>query len=124
MEDEIFGPIFPVYRYRDLSEVTQFINAGEKPLAMYIFSGDNDLVEHMLQSTSCGGVCVNETIMHLSNSNLPFGGVGRSGMGSYHGHFSFKSFSHSKSVMKKDFSDSWDRGRYAAMEKMTHCEIV
>ena len=119
MEDEIFGPIFPVYRYRDLDEVTRFINAGEKPLAMYIFSDDDALVETVLQSTSCGGVCVNETIMHLSNANLPFGGVGRSGMGSYHGHFSFKSFSHSKSVMKKTFDGVWDEGRYAAMEKMT-----
>jgi acyl-CoA reductase-like NAD-dependent aldehyde dehydrogenase len=119
MADEIFGPILPVYRYTSTQELVDFVNARDKPLAMYLFSEDEATVESVLGHTSCGGACVNETLMHLANPKLPFGGVGRSGMGSYHGHHSFKSFSHSKSVLKKTLSGKWDRGRYKFLSDLS-----
>ena len=72
-----------------------------KPLALYVFSEDGDFVEEILTKTSSGGGCVNDTLMHLGNGNLPFGGVGDSGIGAYHGEYSFDTFSHKKSILKK-----------------------
>jgi aldehyde dehydrogenase (NAD+) len=101
MQDEIFGPILPVVEYGELEEAIALINARPKPLALYFFSNDSRKQELMLQSTSSGGVCINDTVMHIAVSALPFGGVGESGMGRYHGKASFDTFSHYKSVLKK-----------------------
>jgi aldehyde dehydrogenase (NAD+) len=101
MTEEIFGPILPVFTYKELDEVIQFINGREKPLAAYIFSNSAKTREKFLTSTSSGGVCVNDTVLHISSSNMPFGGVGESGMGGYHGKSSFDTFSHRKSVMHR-----------------------
>jgi len=101
MKDEIFGPILPVISYRDLVEVTSYINNNHKPLAMYVFTKDKKIQNHILKNTSSGGVCINDTLQHISNPHLPFGGVGYSGMGEYHGKSSFTTFSHQRSVLEK-----------------------
>lgn len=98
MQDEIFGPILPIVTYNSLDEAIAYINARPRPLALYYFDRDGDRVEHMLQRTTSGGVCINETVMHFAQDNLPFGGVGPSGMGAYHGKHGFDAFSHRKAV--------------------------
>jgi acyl-CoA reductase-like NAD-dependent aldehyde dehydrogenase len=103
MQEEIFGPILPVLEYTDFKEAIAQINARPKPLALYIFSKDKQKQEQVLQETSSGGVCINDTVMQVGVSTLPFGGVGDSGIGSYHGKASFDTFSHYKSVLKKGF---------------------
>lgn len=103
MNEEIFGPILPVIGYNNLQEALDFIHSKEKPLAMYIFSKNNRKVEHILNSTSCGGATINDTIMHIVNDELPFGGVGASGIGAYHGKSSFDLFSNLKSVLHRSF---------------------
>jgi len=103
MQEEIFGPILPVLEYTDLTEAIAQINARPKPLALYLFSKDKQKQEQVLQETSSGGVCINDTVMQVGVSTLPFGGVGDSGIGSYHGKASFDTFSHYKSVLKKGF---------------------
>ena len=97
MQEEIFGPIFPVLTFKELDEVIAFVNDREKPLALYYF-GTND--KYVLRHTSSGGTCINDVIMHIVNHKVPFGGVGNSGMGSYHGKDSFLAFSHRRSVIK------------------------
>jgi aldehyde dehydrogenase (NAD+) len=101
MEEEIFGPLLPVLRFERLDEVIQHIQTGTKPLAMYIFSHDKASVETLLARTSAGGTCVNTTVVHFSHSELPFGGVGESGVGNYHGEYGFRTFSHERSVLKQ-----------------------
>lgn len=101
MHDEIFGPVLPIITYKDQSEVIDFINSKPKPLAMYIFSKTKDKIKTLLKSTSSGGAVINDVIIHLANPNLPFGGVNHSGMGSYHGIFGFKQFSHERSILKQ-----------------------
>ncbi len=101
MQEEIFGPILPILEYNTIEEAIQFINERPKPLALYVFSKNNAIVEQVLTQTSSGGSCVNDTVMHIANSQLRFGGVGDSGVGSYHGQFSFDTFSHRKSVFIK-----------------------
>jgi len=101
MNDEIFGPILPVLTIRSIDEAIRFVNARPKPLALYVFTRDPKVEEEVLSRTSSGGACVNATLWHLANSNLPFGGVGPSGMGAYHGRDSFETFSHRKSVVTK-----------------------
>ncbi|MEM8829169.1 MAG: aldehyde dehydrogenase [Cyanobacteria bacterium P01_G01_bin.19] len=103
MEEEIFGPILPVLGYEDLDRAIASINSRPKPLALYIFSRNKDLQNKVLHSTSSGGVCINDTVMQVGVNQLPFGGVGDSGIGSYHGVASFNTFSHHKSVLKKSF---------------------
>jgi aldehyde dehydrogenase (NAD+) len=103
MQEEIFGPILPVISYKTLEEAIQFVNDRPKPLALYFFSTSSRHQERVLQETSSGGVCLNDAIVHLSTTSLPFGGVGPSGMGNYHGKASFDTFSHAKSVMKRSF---------------------
>src|SRR5690606_24977754 len=93
MQEEIFGPILPVMTYSEISEAIEYVNSKEKPLALYYF-GKKDVAQKVIFETSSGGVCINDTLMHISNHNLPFGGVGASGMGSYHGKESFLAFSH------------------------------
>ena len=96
MQEEIFGPIFPVMTFRHIEEVPQFINQRERPLALYYFGKKGDYV---LRHTTSGGACVNDVIMHIVNHQVPFGGVGNSGMGNYHGKDSFLAFSHRRSVI-------------------------
>ena len=96
MQEEIFGPIFPVMTFKDLDEVISFVNKREKPLALYYFGKDD---QKILRHTTSGGACVNDVIMHIVNHKVPFGGVGNSGMGSYHGKDSFLAFSHRRSVI-------------------------
>ena len=99
MQQEIFGPILPIITFKQLEKAIDFINAKDKPLALYIFSNDRGNQEQILTSTSSGGVCINDVLVHISNPNLPFGGVNSSGMGSCHGIFGFKNFSHERAVV-------------------------
>jgi aldehyde dehydrogenase (NAD+) len=101
MEDEIFGPILPILEYSDLTDVINMINERPKPLALYLFTEDAAVEHKVLNSISFGGGCVNDTISHVATPYMPFGGVGNSGIGGYHGEESFKTFSHRKSILKK-----------------------
>ena len=101
MSEEIFGPLLPIIPYHSNEEVVEFINQRPKPLALYLFSKKSSFVDYIVANTSSGGVCVNDTLSHITTSYLPFGGVGASGMGQYHGKKGFESFSHYKSVMYK-----------------------
>jgi aldehyde dehydrogenase (NAD+) len=103
MGSEIFGPVLPVLRIKEIGEAIEFVNQREKPLALYLFSTDANAEQRVLEETSSGGACINGTIMHIGNSKMPFGGVGPSGMGAYHGQHSFETFSHRKSVLKRGF---------------------
>lgn len=103
MQEEIFGPILPLLEYESLEEAIAKINARPKPLALYFFSRNRQKQAKVLQSTSSGGVCLNDTVMQYATWELPFGGVGESGIGAYHGKSSFDTFSHYKSVLKKSF---------------------
>lgn len=96
MQEEIFGPIFPVMTFSGIAEAASFVVHREKPLALYYFGTDGD---YILQHTSAGGTCINDTIMHIVNNHIPFGGVGNSGMSCYHGKDSFLAFSHRRSVV-------------------------
>ena len=98
MNEEIFGPIFPVVTFETTEEAVAFVTEREKPLALYYF-GDKKSADYVLKHTSSGGACVNDTIMHIANENMPFGGVGNSGMSSYHGKESYNVFSHSRAVV-------------------------
>ena len=99
MQEEIFGPILPILTFNNINEVISMINAHSKSLAMYYFGRNN--VEQLLEQTSSGGVCINETVTQLLNPEMPFGGVGGSGFGAYHGKFSFDTFTHYKPIMIK-----------------------
>lgn len=101
MQEEIFGPILPVFTYNDVTEAIAIVNQRPKPLALYLFSRNKNLQQRVLQSTSSGSVCINDTVMQFAVPGLPFGGVGSSGMGKYHGKASFDTFSHYKSVLNR-----------------------
>ncbi len=98
MQEEIFGPVLPMIPFNDRNEAIKFINEREKPLALYYF-GKVSNGKEVIRTTSAGGSCINDTIMHIANENIPFGGVGNSGMGHYHGRLSFDAFSHKRSVV-------------------------
>ena len=98
MQEEIFGPIFPLLTFDSTGEAIDFVRQGEKPLALYYF-GNTATGRHVIERTSAGGSCINDTIMHIANENVPFGGVGNSGMGTYHGRLSFEAFSHRRTVI-------------------------
>ncbi|KAL3273359.1 hypothetical protein HHI36_014807 [Cryptolaemus montrouzieri] len=102
MLDEIFGPVLPIVNINNLYDAINFINKRDKPLAMYVFSRRKKDINLLIQNTSCGGIAVNDTIMHLTVDTLPFGGVGNSGMGNYHGKYTFDTFTHKKSCLYKD----------------------
>lgn len=104
MQEEIFGPILPIMTYKNIDEVIDYINSHDKPLACYIFSNDKFIQDKIINKCSFGGGCINDTIMHIMPHRLGFGGVGKSGMGSYHGKYSFKTFSHEKSILKRSKS--------------------
>jgi len=101
MQEEIFGPLLPIVSVNSIDEAIDFVNDRPKPLALYIFTSSSDTVDRVLGETSSGGACVNHTILHIGSATMPFGGVGPSGMGSYHGKFGFDAFSHHKSVLLK-----------------------
>ena len=103
MQNEIFGPILPVFAYEDNSEVISRLKNMPKPLAFYFFSNNSQNAEDMIRATSFGGGCINDTLLHFVNPRLPFGGIGPSGIGSYHGKKSFETFSHQKSILKRSF---------------------
>lgn len=99
MQEEIFGPILPVIEYDDIFKIIEKLKFMDKPLSMYIFSEDQEHIDRLTYDLSSGGVCINDTIMHLTNPNLEFGGVGESGIGGYHGKYGFMNFSNRKSIM-------------------------
>ena len=101
MSMEIFGPVLPIISYEDINKVASKINDGSTPLSFYIFSNNKAEIKKLLTNVKFGGACVNDTIMHITNDRLPFGGMGESGMGSYHGIHTFNTFSHLKSVLIK-----------------------
>ncbi len=101
MQEEIFGPVLPILTYSDLEEAIQFVSSRPKPLSLYLFTTDRSAEKKVLSQLSYGGGCVNDTIIHMSTCHLPFGGIGNSGMGSYHGKASFDTFTHYKSILKK-----------------------
>ena len=101
MQEEIFGPVLPVMTYRDLDTCIRYITSHEKPLALYLFTADRTAERRILDTCAFGGGCINDTIVHLATPHMPFGGVGASGMGSYHGKKSFDTFTHERSILKK-----------------------
>ena len=101
MQEEIFGPLLPVLPYRDLDEAIRFVNSRPRPLALYYFDRENANIERVLNETVAGGVTVNDTILHIAQDDLPFGGVGPSGMGCYHGFAGFETFSVKKAVFRQ-----------------------
>lgn len=104
MQEEIFGPILPIIPYDHLEEAVKIIRSREKPLALYLFTKDQDLENWVVDNLQYGGGCINDTVMHVANYHLPFGGVGASGMGAYHGKKGFETFSHAKSILKQTFA--------------------
>ena len=101
MQNEIFGPLLPIVSYQNENELKAIIESYEKPLSLYVFTERTDFANEIMNQFSFGGGCINDTIMHIANKRLPFGGVGHSGMGAYHGKYSFDTFSHKKSISKK-----------------------
>lgn len=101
MQEEIFGPVLPVLTFKEPAEALEFVNSRPHPLALYLFSQDKGVQQLFLRCALFGGGCINDTIIHLATSRMPFGGVGESGMGGYHGQKSFETFSHQKSIVKK-----------------------
>ena len=101
MKEEIFGPILPIITFDDIEEAENIILQGEKPLALYLFTKNKKIENRILKNISFGGGCINDTIIQLATSRMPFGGVGNSGMGSYHGKQSFDTFTHRRSIVKK-----------------------
>lgn len=101
MSEEIFGPFMPILTYESLDDVIAQVKAHNRPLALYVFTTNKEVEERVLSEVSFGGGCVNDTVVHLASTSLPFGGVGASGMGNYHGKYSFETFSHQKSILKK-----------------------
>lgn len=103
MKEEIFGPILPIIGYDSLDYVIDILKEREKPLACYVFAKDKKIGRYIIHNISFGGGCLNDCIMHIANDNLPFGGVGNSGMGKYHGKYSFQTFSNEKSILEHNF---------------------
>ena len=101
MEEELFGPLLPIRTYKEFEETIDYVNSKPRPLAAYYFGEDNAEEDAVLKRTTSGGVCVNDVIMHIMQEDLPFGGVGPSGMGAYHGLEGFQTFSHAKSVYRQ-----------------------
>ena len=110
MNEEVFGPILPIVGYNNISEAIEYVNARPRPLALYIYSFEKSIQQKILLKTHAGGVCINEAAFHVANDDLPFGGIGASGMGQYHGKDGFKTFSHGKSILS--------RGRISFADKL------
>jgi len=105
MQEEIFGPLLPVLTFDNLEEAAKELQKREKPLALYLFTTDKTSEDYIINNVSFGGGCVNATLMHMLNTNLPFGGIGNSGYGFYQGRWSFETFSHRKSILNRALSD-------------------
>ena len=101
MSEELFGPILPVLKYKNMQDLKYFISINKNPLALYVFSEDESFSEEVINRFSFGGGCVNDTISHVASRYLPFGGIGASGIGNYHGKASFDTFTHKKAIVKK-----------------------
>jgi coniferyl-aldehyde dehydrogenase len=101
MREEIFGPILPIRTVASVDAAIDFINSHDRPLALYHFDHDRARIERVLQRTVAGGVCINDTVLHIAQDGLPFGGVGASGMGHYHGEHGFLTFSKQKPVFRQ-----------------------
>ncbi|MEG1377551.1 MAG: aldehyde dehydrogenase family protein, partial [Myroides sp.] len=99
MQHEIFGPVLPIVNYNNISEIVQYNHENDKPLAFYVFGDDSAEIETLLNQCKYGGACVNDCLSHIINNKLPFGGIGASGFGNYHGKFSFEAFSQTKAVV-------------------------
>ena len=103
MKEEVFGPLLPVISFDNLDDVISKVKNKEKPLALYIYSKNKKIINKILNEISFGGGAINESLVHLSNPNLPFGGVGASGIGNYHSKAGFDTFTHYKSILHKSF---------------------
>src|SRR5699024_5081135 len=101
MKEEIFGPILPILTFTDVNEAISAINEQEKPLALYFFGKDETVESKVLKLIRFGGGAINDTLYHLANPHLPFGGIGHSGLGAYHGKYSYETFTHKKSIMEQ-----------------------
>ncbi|MFA0070036.1 aldehyde dehydrogenase family protein, partial [Vibrio breoganii] len=101
MQEELFGPILPIVPYDSIEEAINYITARERPLALYLMSHDKQTQDLFLSSTHSGGVCINDSLVHVAAEDAPFGGIGPSGMGHYHGIEGFKTFSHAKTVLSR-----------------------
>jgi aldehyde dehydrogenase (NAD+) len=104
MKEEIFGPVLPVISYSNIDEVIATINTGPKPLALYVYSKTDAIIDKVLTQTASGGACINHAVIQFMHSRLPFGGVNNSGIGNAHGHYGFKAFSHERGVVRTQFS--------------------
>jgi aldehyde dehydrogenase (NAD+) len=101
MKEEIFGPILPILSYKNEADISAIVNNYEKPLGFYVFSTNKSFYKKMIETYSFGGGTINDTMIHFGNTNLPFGGVGESGVGAYHGQLGFDTFSHKKGIVVK-----------------------
>jgi aldehyde dehydrogenase (NAD+) len=101
MGEEIFGPVLPVIAYDQIDEALALVRSREKPLALYVFAEDSAFIETVLSETTAGGTTVNDCALHIANPHLPFGGVGPSGLGRYHGEFGFREFSHERGILRQ-----------------------
>ncbi|XP_066941585.1 aldehyde dehydrogenase, dimeric NADP-preferring-like isoform X1 [Macrobrachium rosenbergii] len=119
LKEEIFGPILPVVNVDSHVEAISYINDREKPLAMYVFSKNKKKTEIFMKQVPCGGVTLNDTILHVAHTELPFGGVGHSGMGSYHGKFTFETFTHKKSCLSRSYNSFIDKAMRARFPPYT-----
>lgn len=119
MQQEIFGPLLPIMTYNNIYDVATYINRHEKPLALYLFTENENEQDFIMSNCSFGGGCINDTIMQLASHHLPFGGVGRSGLGAYHGKYSFKTFSHIKSILHKSNKADLEYRYYPFDERKT-----
>ncbi|MNY45705.1 Aldehyde dehydrogenase [compost metagenome] len=113
MKEEIFGPVLPIMTFKEITEVIHYINERPKPLALYLYSNAKFDIERILKETSSGGVVINNSLLHVANFNLPFGGIGESGMGRAHGVHGFRTFSNEKSVLRQE-------GFFGKMLKLTY----
>jgi coniferyl-aldehyde dehydrogenase len=101
MQEEIFGPLLPIIEYDSLDQAIDYVNDRPRPLALYIMSFDSDTQQRLLSQTHSGGVCINETVFHVAADDAPFGGIGPSGMGHYHGKEGFLTMSHAKTILSR-----------------------
>lgn len=108
MKDEIFGPIMPVIKYKTIKDIKYYLNLYRNPLALYVFSEDENFIDYIMKTFKFGGGCVNDTITHIVSNEMPFGGINTSGVGRYHGYYSFKTFTYEKSILKR--STKFDLG--------------
>jgi aldehyde dehydrogenase (NAD+) len=102
MQEEIFGPVLPIITYKKFDEIIPMLADKSKPLALYLFTKDKEHIKRITERVSYGGGCINDTVIHLATSEMGFGGVGESGMGSYHGKAGFDAFSHTKSIVERN----------------------